>query len=242
MSEQNIAYYQRVVCVGLRRATKDTASIRSGFIYWQETLSTSEFSVSDVANALVDYLGFSVDEKKALMLTLHAACNKVHDQLPPVPQVLLDMIKANSTLSKVVSNNPDNTSTGLSNQSSEKIVVVRPAHLLTTEHFLISLLSFLGKYDAEELSECKRILRNEGLEDVDPTLNRIFQGWASTAMTQLELPTDVDESTCKNIAHSMYLLIAEIIGPVIADRLVNKAIDETLTIGAALRFSPRHLL
>ena len=99
---------------------------------------------------------------------------------------------------------------------------------------------WLGAY--EELSECKRILRNEGLEDVDPTLNRIFQGWASTAMTQLELPTDVDESTCKNIAHSMYLLIAEIIGPVIADRLVNKAIDETLTIGAALRFSPRHLL
>jgi hypothetical protein len=85
-------------------------------------------------------------------------------------------------------------------------------------------------------------LRDEGLEDIDPILNRILQGWAGTAMTQLELPTEVDESACKDIAHSMYLLIAEIIGPVIADRLVNKAIDETLTIGSALRFSPRHLL
>ena len=85
-------------------------------------------------------------------------------------------------------------------------------------------------------------MRDEGLEDIDPILNRILQGWAGTAMTQLELPTEVDESACKDIAHSMYLLIAEIIGPVIADRLVNKAIDETLTIGSALRFSPRHLL
>jgi hypothetical protein len=233
MLEQNIAYYQRVVCVGLRRATKDTALIRSGFIYWQETLATSEFSVPDVVNALVEYLGFGVNEKKAFMLTLHAACNKTHDELPAVPQVLLDMIATNERHS---------SSSELSNQSSEEIVVIRPAHLTTTEHFLIGLFSHLGKYDAEELAECKRILKNEGIDDVDQSLSRLFQGWADTGIQKIQLPNDVDESTCKNLAHNIYLLMAEIVGPVIADRLVDKAIDDTLTIGSALRFSPRNLI
>ncbi|MGS2717943.1 hypothetical protein ACVBE9_07215 [Eionea flava] len=232
MSEQSHAYYQRVVCIGLRRATKDTALIRSGFLYWNKQLADTDFDVSLVANQLVEYLGFGVNEKKALMLTFHAACNKLLDELPAVPQVLLDMA-SQQVHSEPSQNEPS---------PADKIVATKPACVLTTEAFLVSLMSFLGKYDAEELAELSRILRNEGLVDIDTSVSRVLQGWAERGLTALQLPQDTDESTCKDIAHALYLLMAEIIGPVIADRLVNKAIDHTLSIASAARFSPRELL
>lgn len=234
MSERNHTYYQRVVCIGLRRATKDTALIRSGFLYWNKQLAHTDFDVSAVANQLVEYLGFSVNEKKALMLTLHAACNKLHDELPAVPQVLLEM--ASQQLPQDASHNENESS------PEDKIVAVKPASVLTTEAFLVSLMSFLGKYDAEELAELSRIMRNEGLADIDTSVSRVLQGWAERGLTALQLPQDIDESLCKDIAHGVYLLMAEIIGPVVADRLVNKAIDHTLSIASAARFSPRELL
>ncbi|MFT6390333.1 MAG: hypothetical protein ACJAUP_003735, partial [Cellvibrionaceae bacterium] len=93
MSNPNLAYDQRLVCVGLRKMTKDTALIRGGFLYWNNTLAKQEFDVEKVVTILVDYLGVGVSEKKILMLTLHAASNKLFDELPPVPAVLLSMLK-----------------------------------------------------------------------------------------------------------------------------------------------------
>ena len=237
MSQENVAYYQRIVCIGLRRMTKDSALIRSGFLYWCEQYSHKEFDVAESVSALVDYLGLDSKDKKFLMIAFHAATNKLFDELPPVPEVLLKMLEQGSAIHAV-----DNTSVVLGSIDNEKVIAAKSPQLVVTAEFLRYLVVFLGKYNKDDLLEFKSIIVDEAISEVAEPVSNAVVTWAASGFAKINLPDDILEEECLDIVHQLYLLMSDVIGPVEADKIVHRVIDESLKLEAASRFDPKKFL
>ncbi len=237
MSQESLAYYQRIVCIGLRRMTKDSALIRSGFLHWNEILADKEFDIEESVAELVNYLGLDSGDKKSLMITFHAANNKLFDELPAVPEVLLKMI---SQASSAVG---DGDSLSLEAAAdNEKIIAAKSPQLIVTEKFLGYFVVFLEKYNKSDLLEFKSILIDEGIPNTKESIDEALISWAAVGFNRLELPDDISEEECSDASHKLYLLMSEIIGPVESDKIIHATIDEALKLEAASRFSPKNLL
>lgn len=236
MPNNNLAYDQRLVCVGLRKMTKDTALIRSGFLYWHKTFAGQEFDIDKIVSSLVDYLGVGVGEKKTLLLTLHSASNKLFDELPPVPAVLLNMLEGETGVGSGFDVD-DQADSG-----SDKVIAAKPAHCIVTDEFLYNLTGLIKKFDRDDLSELKFILVEENIDGLRDDLHNAVRKWAGDGFGRIDFPADTTEDECYEIAHGIYMLMVELIGPVESDRIIDRVIDETFKIDAASRFSPRKLL
>ncbi len=237
MSQENIAYYQRIVCIGLRRMTKDSALIRSGFLHWCKTLSHKEFDIAESVTELVNYLGLDSGDKKSLMITFHAASNKLFDELPAVPEVLLNMVGQSSPQA-----GDDATLSLASQANSEKVVAAKSPQLIVTEKFLAYFVVFFGKYSKEDLVDFKGIIIDEGIKDTEQSVSSAIVAWAASGFSEISLPNDISGEQCSDISHKLYILMSEVIGPVEADKIVHVAIDEALKLEVASRFSPKNLL
>lgn len=230
MTSQNSAFCQRVLYFGLRRMTNDTALIRSGFLFWREQLSSEPFDIDKVVMALIEYLGLGTSEKKSMMISMHSANNKLYEELPVVPEFLLKLSGSGGV------------ERSQSSDLDDQIVASRSPHYSVLNKYLMSVVSFLERFDLQDFSEYKSILRDEGVDTVEPHLSRVIIAWAKNNFSELDLPEGVSEGECYDIAHGAYLLLTEVIGPVEADGIVSRAIDETLKIAEAARFSPRNLI
>lgn len=233
MSDNNLSYYQRVVCIGLRKATKDSAVIRSGFLYWNHELANTEFDVSHVVDQLVNYLGLNGSEKKSLMIIMLAACNKLHEELPAVPQVLLEMVKQPSHFSE---------EQPISTDSNDDVLAAQSPEWQIMSHFLNYVAIYLRKQGQESFSEFSEDLKDNGVEGVSESLSDIVRAWANSGFDPTSLHRANIEGEGAALAHAIYLLIIDIIGPVDSDIIIHKVIDECLTQPAASRFDPRGLL
>ncbi len=233
MSDHNLSYHQRIVCVALRRMTKDSATIRNGFLHWSNTLSNKNFNVNLIVDELVEYLGLNGNEKKSLMLTMLAASNKLHDELPPVPQVLLDSITQHKEIVDDLSLNKEGANTVGAAKSPQWEVI---------HHYLKHMVIYLGKFSKEGLVEFSTEIKEHGIDGLNESVNQALRLWGQNGFEHIALDKDIQSDECSEIAHSVYLLIIEIIGPVNSDLIVNRVIDECLKLPAAEHFDPRNLL
>lgn len=222
---------ERAVYAGLRRMTDDRSVIKSAFSYWQSELSKQEFDVIAVVTALVEYLGLSSQEKKSLMIALHAASNRLVDELEPVPGVISDR----SELSGEV----DEQTTEKSAPSLTEAVA---PHLQVTQRYLQLFAQYMRKADSNEFTEFRQAVASEGLNNLDKSLNTVVSTWAANGMANLKLANSVNEADCINLAHQMYMLACEFLGPNPTDNVVLRAIDDCLDMDAASRFNPRDLV
>lgn len=221
----------RAVYAGLRRMTDDRSVIKSAFSYWQSELSNQEFDVVGIVTALIEYLGLTSQEKKSLMIALHAASNRLVDELDPVPGV----ISGNSDLGSDVDGQAQE-------QASSKPTEAVAPHLQVTQRYLQLFAQHMRKADNNEFTEFRQTVASEGLDELDKSLNTIASTWAANGMANIKLPSSASESDCKNVAHQMYMLACEFIGPNRTDNVALKAVDGCLDLDAASRFNPRDLV
>lgn len=225
----NLAYDQRVVYAGLSRMTNDRNLIRSAFKHWESELSSDSLDVIEVVGKMVDFLGLEVTEKKALMIGMHAASNKLLDELEAVPPY----ISGGGEL-------PAETSVPAKTAASEAAKV--PAHVEVVQRYLQLCCQHVQRHSDTDFRDLMRAIQSEGLPGVSSKLSSAVKAWAAAGLQELSLPigTQVDEA--KDLAHEFYILLTEFIGPVEADVIVNKVVTATMSMDAAQRFSPRELL
>jgi len=223
----NLMFQQRVVYAGLCRMSEDRDLIRSGFHHWSDTQSNKTFDVFDIVAGLVDYLGLGVAEKKALMIGLHAASNKLLDELAPVPPYIMNTgeVRGRSSV----------------REDTQTAVLIAP-HIDVTQRYMQLCSQHAQRHDQASFREITNIVRAEGIGDMRSGLRRSIQSWADNGLSDIKVPDDTSVDECKEIAHDFYILLSEIIGPVAADNIVNKVISDVLATEAAQRFSPRELL
>lgn len=228
---KNDQFAARAVYAGLRRMSDDRSVIKSAFSYWQSDLSNDEFDVVKIVTALVAYLDLSSQEKKTLMIALHAASNRLIDELPAVPGV----ISGDSALD-------DSAPTQLSEQPKQMPTEAVAPHLQVTQRYLQLFAQNMRKADSVEFNEFRQEVASKGLEEVSNSLSKIMSSWAGNGMADLKLPSDVSESDCRELAHQMYMLATEFIGPNPADTVVLNAVNGCLDMEATSRFNPRDLV
>jgi len=214
---------QRIVYAGLSRMTQNRSVIQNAFQYWQANLSNQAFDVVAVTSAFEEYLGLDAKEKKVLMISLHAASNKSESELAPVPGF--------------ITQTGDNVP--LNEKEPEPEVKSLPPHVHVTSQFVQLLAATTKKVDAAGYREIDEILQDEGLLELDNAANKLVKraGFGSDM-----LPESASADDCRELAHQLYLLIIDVIGPVQADVAVNQVIDQLLGSDMASRFDPRTLI
>jgi len=218
---------QKIVYAGLSRMTDDRAVIQDAYQYWQQNLSNVPFDVVNVTAKLVAYLGLKSSEKKVLMISMHAASNKSEVELDPVPGYLLGQAPA------------------AAEQSNQQEAPVAQAadnstpHLQITRGYIRQLVDEVTRVNGASYSEMHEILMDEGLPEVSAELNSRIKTYGFSDQV---LVSTITEGECRELAHSLYMLMIDVIGPVSADIVINNIIDKLLQSSAATRFDPRSLI
>jgi len=217
---------QRIVYAALSRMTKDKMLIQSAFQYWQANLSDKAFDVVEVTSGIESFLGLSDQEKKVLMIALHAASNKTETELAVVPAMILQK-------------SPEPVVDEVSFGQLDKVISSHTPHYYITSQFIVMLIDATRKVGVVSVSEMDDILRDEGLPDLAKKDNKLIrQHGFSSDMVDMK----IDSETCRELAHAIYMLLIEVIGPMQADLAVNQAIDKLLGSDMAGRFDPRSLI
>ncbi len=227
-SNQNIDFYRRVVFTGLSRMSDDLTTIKMGFNYWEQNLSDQAVNVIEVTEKLVAYLGLDDGKKKRLLIGMQAAINKLPESLPEIPGAILDK-NTDATAKTIIAPEPVVTFTG-------------PAHCIVTGKYLKLLFQHLVEVDILASQDLIEALSNDDFPDLPREINSIIHLWGESGGVTLDLPHGISEAQCAEIAHEVYLLIAEIIGPSDADEIVNQAIVGASRESSAREFHPRNLL
>lgn len=228
MADQ-IELNQRVVYFALRRMTNSRSDVSAGFARWREKFETQPLDVIEVVTDLVAHLGLDIGEKKALMLGMHSASSKLFDELDPVPTMLLNGAA------------PVNASEPEANTKPE-IVSNKAAEIQTLERFLQLSSQYLKRSDAQAHRELMDIIADEGIPSARKGSAKDIKAWGASGLVDMALNESLSEDACQNMAHDYYVLLSEVVGPVSADTIINKTIDELLLSELAQKFNPRDLL
>lgn len=224
MISNDLAYKQRVVYAGLHRMTDDRQVIHRAYLFWLKKLSPRTFDIKEIVAYMVRYLGLGSTEKKALMVALHAASNRLLEDLPSVPDFMHEGV---ATFNDTVADEPAPS---------------RSPQWLITNQTMQQTVQYIKKFDAECFLELKQILIDENMTELPDSLQATIATWAGQGLADLQLPEDISEAHCQLLMHELYLLVSEVTGPIEADNIFNKVISNALNNEAASRFNPRSLL
>ena len=231
-------YEQRVVYAGLMRMTTDRNMVKAGYERWVNELSNNEFDVFEIVADIASFLGLENAERKVMMMAMHAASNKMVDQLDPVPGYISSVGGASASVDTSLDE-------PMSEQQTKEDVAPAPAaspHRAVTERYLQLVSQYVKRTDAESFRELAVIISDEGLDGIDKGLNGDIKNWGSSGLNRASLSEQITEDECQSIADALYVLLTEVIGPMDADSVVNDAITDTLSIDAASKFSPRNFI
>ena len=221
-------YEQRVVYAALSRMSNDRNVIKAGYQHWQNVLSSQAFDVFEIVDGLNKFLGLQVDERKKLMLSMHAASGRLVDELEPVPDYMLS----------------DQAGGGVEAVVKEDIISgpLGSPHKLVTVRYLQLFSQHLKRLSSSSYDELCIMIGDEGLPDIPGYLQPVIRNWGSSGLHKIDFPDDISVDDCKDVAIAFYVMSTTLIGPVEADTIVNKAITETMNIEASQQFDPRSLL
>ncbi len=212
---------QKILYAGLKRMTDDRAVIKNAYHFWQVNLSENQFDIVEVTGRLVAFLGLNSTEKKTLMIAMHAASSKSEMELDDVPGFLTGETGA-----------PENDAPKVEKVSSTP-------HYQITVGYIKGLIDGIRSFSPASFTEIDEILRDEGLSDVKGKINQqILQNGFSNNI----LSSSISEDECRDLAHQLYLLVIDVIGPVDADVIVNRVIGALMQSEMSSRFDPRSFL
>ena len=228
MSSSDV-YEQRIVHAALTRMTTDRNLIKSAYQYWAANLTDKPFDVMEIVTGLNSYLGLSDAERKSLMVSMHAASNRLVDQLPPVPEFISDG-------SEVA------VSAAQQQEKPELTTKAVSAHKVVTERYLQLVCQHVRSSDNASFRELVSIVADEGLPKLDKAIDARIKAWGNNGLDKVNFADDITPADCQDTALEFYVLLSEIIGPVESDVVVNKAIAEVINMTEAQQFNPRDLL
>ena len=216
----------KIVYFGLSRLTDDRTVIRDAYQHWENHLATETFDVVNVADKLVEFIGSDSNGRKTLMIALHAANNKSASELSEVP----GFVSGNQAVAE---------SEPAANQVSQQVEASLPAHcVITTELFKV-LFERLRRVDSAGFTEVAGIIADEGLDDTPQSLHTMI---IASPDEGLKLTSDVSEQQCQALTHSLCMLVTDVVGPMVADDVIDNVIASLLQNSQASQYDPRKLL
>ncbi len=215
-------YNDKVVYFALSRVTTDRELIKQAFLSWQTQFADSKLDVFAFVDHIESFLGLGTAEKKVLMMSMHSASAKGEDTLKEVPAYI--------------------TGAGGSGANEAKLDVsvdVKPPCVALAQIYFNGMTAGMQRMGNKNMVELAEILNDESLPGASKD---VTQALRSLDGTEINLPKSMTEDDCKSLCHEMYVLICDLVGPIVADDLSYKATSNMLDASEASRYDPKNLI
>ncbi len=239
-SSMGLNYRRRVIYQALHATFQDPQQLRVYFELWQrEHSQETHFVVTRFAAAVAKVAGLDAEQKSAFQRRLFQGLTQPYESLPRVPDAWMPGADHDG---------------GPSAQRDAAAAAVpatpEPVARIDSPERLV-FKTFARSIAAAVLAKADRHpgVLQQAVNDLDSstdhrsrTLHQAFRQWsdqrfASDALPPLHAPEDL-----QHLAHQLYLLAADLIGPMQADRLLAQAAAEAERLPEAAMFSPQQLL
>lgn len=252
-------YRRRVIYHALRETFTDPLDIRGYFQLWQSEHShEAHFVVTRFAAVVAKRAGFDAQQKSTFQRRLFQGLSQPYDELPRVPDAWLPaantgempavMPAANTqppaapqaaapaAVAPVAPRLPTNFDTPVRSEAPERVVfkaLVQP---------LIGAI--LAKADRHPgvLDQVLADLERGKRDARDQALMQFLGRWGADRFDVRNLPLLRDTQELRFLAHKLYLIAADLLGPMQADRLLAQSASACEALPEAMVFSPQQLL
>jgi hypothetical protein len=251
-------YRRRVIYQALQDTFADARDVRAYFELWQRDHShEAHFVVTRFASAVAKAAGFDTERKSQFQRRLFHGLTVPYESLPRVPEEWLAPVSVPSPSTSAplpaASAPPASPPTALPSTaapptaapaaaasgarapSPERRVFQAFAQPITS-----ALLAKVARQPELLLQAADDL--GVGLVGDELALHRQLRRWAESGFSVDNLPFVAGEAALRTLAHHLYLLAADLIGPMQADRLLAQAVAEAERLPEAALFSPQRLL
>lgn len=237
-------YRRRVIYQALHNTFTDPQQLRLYYELWQrEHSQEAHFVVTRFAASVAKAAGLDAEQKSLFQRRLFQGLTQPYESLPRVPDAW--MPAANQTDEQPF------VPAGREAPAAAPAVPEPVARIDSVERIVFK--AFAQPIAAAILAKADRHpgVLQQAVDDLGTSastdsrtqaLHRAFKQWsgeryASDALPPLHAPEDL-----QHLAHQLYLLAADLIGPMQADRLLAQAAAEAERLPEAALFSPQMLL
>lgn len=256
-------YRRRVIYRALQETFRDPQAVRRYFELWQRDHShEAHFVVTRFAAVVAKEAAFDAQQKSEFQRRLFQGLTQSYDTLPRVPDGWIIEAVATGGASEAASVRasveaasveaaPVKSASIEPASAPEPASPSAPAVVLTaTSPERIVFIAFAQPIGAAILAKADRhpgVLR-QAVADLpadethERALSSRFGLWAETRFRPDALPPLRHPEELRFFAHQLYLLAADLIGPVQADRLLAEAAAAAARLPEAVSFSPQMLL
>lgn len=255
-------YRRRVIYRALQETFRDPQTVRRYFELWQRDHShEAHFVVTRFAAVVAKEAGFDAPQKSQFQRRLFQGLTQSYDTLPRVPDgwIVEAPETAEPPVAAAVSPMPDTASNAAPGEPSPppppaampESSSVAQTTLSVTSPERIVFAAFAQPLCAAIVAKADRhpgVLRQAvgdlpgGETDHERASMERFRLWAETRFRMEALPPLRHTDELRVFAHGLYLLAADLIGPVQADRLLADAAATAARLPEAALFSPQWLL
>jgi hypothetical protein len=236
--EDGLTQKRRAIYKTLMETFPNTASKARGYfaIWKREHALDSGFVAMRFAAAVADKESLSADEKLKFQRLLFANLARRYEDLPRYPDEWLNEHPPQASGPKPV---PVAEKAPSLTQHTDN----NPGRVIFKEFASVLTDAILTKSDQHKnlLVQVINDLR-PSLKDHNLVLLAMLARWASLRFKSEALPKVYKEGDLRYVAHLLYLISADVNGPMQADKLLSQAITKAGLLPEALHFSPQQLL
>jgi hypothetical protein len=236
-------YRRRVIYQALHDTFQDPQEIRRYFDLWQRDHSQeAHFVVTRFAAIVAKTAGFDAQQKSIFQRRLFHGLTQTYENLPRVPEAWMQTANGDgepqagqAATASPLATSPVEAATTARAQPPEVVVFKAFAQTMSA-----AILSRADRHPGVLVQAVSDL--DVGTDDREQDLHRIFKRWADARFASEALPPLRSQDDLRPLAHQLYLLAADLIGPVQADRLLAQAAADAERLPEAAMYSPQMLL
>ena len=236
-TSMGLNYRRRVIYHALHDTFSDPQEVRRFFDLWQRDHSQeAHFVVTRFAAVVAKNAGFDAQQRSTFQRRLFHGLTQTYDNLPRVPDTWMQAATAEPAAVQVAASpSPVEAATTARAEPPELIVFKAFAQTIAA-----AILAKADRHPGVLLQAVGDLaVAAAGREQ---ELRRILERWAETRFASDALPKLQSQDDLRPLAHLLYLLAADLLGPMQADRLLAQAASDAERLPEASMFSPQMLL
>lgn len=235
-TSMGLNYRRRVIYHALHDTFSDPQEVRRFFDLWQRDHSQeAHFVVTRFAAVVAKNAGFDAQQRSTFQRRLFHGLTQTYDNLPRVPDTWMQAATAEPSAVQVTASPPVEAATTARTEPPELIVFKTFAQTIAS-----AILAKADRHPGVLLQAVGDLaVATAGREQ---ELHRIFERWAEARFASDALPKLQSQDDLRPLAHLLYLLAADLLGPMQADRLLAQAASDAERLPEASMFSPQMLL
>jgi hypothetical protein len=246
-----VNYRRRVIYQALSETFQDPQQIRRYFDLWQREHShEAHFVVTRFAAVVATAAGFSAEQKSAFQRRLFHGLTQSYETLPRVPDAWFagagQTGEAPAATATVVSIPTPTRNTPPRPPVTEPVIAAdfeAPERIVFKAFAQPIVAAILAKTDRHQdvLAQAVDDL-GAGAAGRAQELHLALKRWSRARFAADALPPLRAQEDLRHLAHQLYLLAVDFLGPMPADRLLAQAAAEAERLPEAATFSPQSLL